>query len=77
MTKPPDSRGWGNVALAIIVAAYGASSIVHTSGFMAVYLAAVIIGSTARLPHRRSIIGFADGLLRLSVGIEDVADLEA
>lgn len=49
-------------ALAIIVAAYGASSIVHTSGFMAVYLSAVIIGSTARLPHRRSIIGFADGL---------------
>jgi potassium/hydrogen antiporter len=49
-------------ALAIIVASYGASSIVHTSGFMAVYLAAVIIGSTARLPHRRSIIGFADGL---------------
>ena len=49
-------------ALALLVASYGAATIIHTSGFIAVYLAAVIIGSTARLPHRRSIIGFADGL---------------
>jgi len=27
-----------------------------------VYLSAIIIGSTARLPHRKSIVGFADGL---------------
>jgi len=49
-------------ALALLVGSYGAATLVHVSGFMAVYLAAVIIGSTARLPHRRSIIGFADGL---------------
>lgn len=49
-------------ALALLVGSYGAATVVHVSGFMAVYLAAVIIGSTARLPHRRSIIGFADGL---------------
>lgn len=49
-------------ALALLVGAYGLASVAHTSGFLAVYIAAVIIGSAARLPHRRSIIGFADGL---------------
>ena len=49
-------------ALALLVAAYGLADLVHASGFLAVYIAAVIIGSTARLPNRRSIIGFADGL---------------
>jgi len=49
-------------ALALLVGAYGLASVVHTSGFLAVYVAAVFIGSAARLPHRRSIIGFADGL---------------
>jgi potassium/hydrogen antiporter len=48
--------------LTAIVMAYGAASVLGVSGFIAVYLAAVIIGSTARLPHRRSITGFADGL---------------
>ncbi len=49
-------------ALALLIGAYGLADVVHSSGFLAVYVAAVIIGSTARLPHRRSIIGFADGL---------------
>jgi cell volume regulation protein A len=49
-------------ALALLVAAYGLADLAHVSGFLAVYIAAVLIGSTARLPHRRSIIGFADGL---------------
>ena len=49
-------------ALALIALAYGLAAVVHASGFLAVYLAAVIIGSTARLPHRRSITGFADGM---------------
>jgi potassium/hydrogen antiporter len=49
-------------ALALLVVAYGAAAVLHLSGFIAVYLAAVLIGSAARLPHRRSIIGFADGL---------------
>ncbi len=49
-------------ALALIAFAYGAATVVHVSGFMAVYIAAVLIGSTARLPHKRSIVGFADGL---------------
>ena len=49
-------------ALALLIGAYGLADVVHSSGFLAVYVAAVIIGSAARLPHRRSIIGFADGL---------------
>jgi cell volume regulation protein A len=49
-------------AMALLVAAFGGAAVLHVSGFMAVYLAAVLIGSAARLPHRRSIIGFADGL---------------
>lgn len=53
-------------AIALIVAAYGLAAVLHASGFMAVYLAAVLIGSAARLPHRRSIVGFADGLAWVS-----------
>ena len=49
-------------ALAMLVGAYGLADVLHVSGFMAVYLAAVMVGSSKRLPHRRSIIGFADGL---------------
>lgn len=49
-------------ALAMLVAAYGAADLIHTSGFMAVYLAAVLVGSTRALPHKRSIVGFSDGL---------------
>jgi cell volume regulation protein A len=49
-------------ALALLIGAYGLADVVHSSGFLAVYVAAVVIGSAARLPHRRSIIGFADGL---------------
>jgi cell volume regulation protein A len=49
-------------ALAILIAAYGLADVLHASGFLAVYIAAVLIGSAPRLPHRRSIVGFADGL---------------
>lgn len=49
-------------ALALLVAAYGLADVLHASGFLAVYIAAIIVGSAPRLPHRRSIVGFADGL---------------
>ena len=49
-------------AMALLIATYGLAAVLHTSGFMAVYVAAVLMGSATRLPHRRSIIGFADGL---------------
>ncbi len=49
-------------ALALIVLSYGAASVLHSSGFMAVYISAILIGSARQLPHRRSILGFSDGL---------------
>jgi cell volume regulation protein A len=49
-------------ALALIVFSYGAASVLHASGFMAVYISAILIGSAKKLPHRRSILGFSDGL---------------
>ncbi len=48
-------------SLALIVAAYGAAGLAHSSGFMAVYVCAVLLGSS-RLPHRRSVLGFTEGL---------------
>jgi cell volume regulation protein A len=53
-------------AMALVVVAFGAASVLHVSGFMAVYVTAVLIGSAMRIPHRRSIIGFADGLAWIS-----------
>lgn len=41
--------------------AYGAASVLHTSGFIAVYLAGLVLGN-ARLPHRQTVRGFAEGL---------------
>ena len=53
-------------AMAMLIAAFAFADFMHVSGFMAVYIAAVFMGSAARLPHRRSIIGFADGLAWIS-----------
>lgn len=41
--------------------AYAVGAVAHASGFLAVYVTGVLLGN-ARLPHRRSILGFADGL---------------
>ena len=53
-------------AMAMLIAAFASAEFIHVSGFMAVYVAAVFMGSAAKLPHRRSIIGFADGLAWIS-----------
>lgn len=45
-----------------IVASYGVADLLHVSGFIAVYLAAVIVGSSSALPHQRAVKGFSDGL---------------
>jgi potassium/hydrogen antiporter len=45
-----------------IIAAYGVADLAHVSGFIAVYLAAVIVGSSDELPHQRAVRGFSDGL---------------
>ncbi|HEU0238922.1 MAG TPA: potassium/proton antiporter [Micromonosporaceae bacterium] len=45
----------------LTVLAYAVGALAHLSGFIAIYLAGVVLGN-ARLPHRQSILGFADGL---------------
>jgi cell volume regulation protein A len=52
-------------AVGMTVLAYAAGAVLHASGFLAVYVAAVVLGN-ARLPHRQAILGFADGLAWLA-----------
>lgn len=52
-------------AVGLTVFAYAAGVFVHASGFLAVYVAGLILGN-ARLPHRQAILGFADGLAWLA-----------
>jgi cell volume regulation protein A len=52
-------------AVGLTVLAYGAGSVAHASGFLAVYVAGVMLGN-ARLPHRQAILGFAEGLAWLA-----------
>lgn len=52
-------------AVGLTVLAYAAAAVLHASGFLAVYVAGVVLGN-ARLPHRRAILGFADGLAWLA-----------
>lgn len=48
-------------AVGLTLFAYAIGSLAHTSGFIAIYLAGIMLGN-ARLPHRQSILGFADGV---------------
>ena len=48
-------------SIAIAALAYGAADVAHGSGFMAVYLAGIVLG-TASLPAKRTIITFHQGL---------------
>ncbi len=52
-------------AVGFTVLAYAAGAVAHASGFLAVYVTGVVLGN-ARLPHRRAILGFADGLAWLA-----------
>jgi cell volume regulation protein A len=52
-------------AVGLTVLAYAGGAVAHASGFLAVYVAGVVLGN-ARLPHRRAILGFADGLAWLA-----------
>ena len=51
--------------LALIVASYGAATVARASGFLAVYVSALVLGN-ARLPHRPAIRGFAEGVAGLA-----------
>jgi len=57
----PSSGLYPLAVLALCVTAYGAAAVVHASGFLAVYLAALYLGN-ARLPHRPATRGFIEGM---------------
>jgi cell volume regulation protein A len=51
--------------LALCVLAFASADLVHTSGFVAVYLCGLVLGNAA-LPHRAASIGFAEGMASLA-----------
>ncbi|MGX1566218.1 potassium/proton antiporter [Streptomyces sp. NPDC055506] len=57
----PASGLYPIAVMAIATVAYAAGALAHGSGFLAVYLAAMVMGN-ARLPHWPATRGFADGL---------------
>ncbi|MFF7095202.1 potassium/proton antiporter [Streptomyces rubradiris] len=57
----PASGLYPIAVLAITVTAYAAGALAHGSGFLAVYLASMMLGN-ARLPHWPATRGFAEGL---------------
>jgi cell volume regulation protein A len=61
----PSSGLYPVAVLGLIVAVYGAASLASASGFLAVYVTAVVLGN-ARLPHHSATRGFAEGVGWLS-----------
>ncbi len=57
----PASGLYPIAVLALVVLAYGIAVVSHGSGFLAVYLSALVLGNV-RLPHRAAVRGFAEGL---------------
>ncbi len=57
----PASGLYPIAVLALIVASYGAAAQARASGFLAVYVSAVVLGN-ARLPHGPATRGFAEGV---------------
>ncbi|WP_435835207.1 potassium/proton antiporter [Streptomyces albus] len=57
----PASGLYPIAVLALCVLAYAGGAMAHGSGFLAVYVAALILGN-GKLPHRPAVRGFADGV---------------
>jgi cell volume regulation protein A len=57
----PASGLYPIAVMAVAIAAYAAGAISHGSGFLAVYLASLLLGN-AKLPHGPATRGFAEGL---------------
>ena len=57
----PASGLYPVAVIALTMLAYGVAAVLHTSGFAAVYVAALIMAASP-LPHRRSVLGFVEGL---------------
>jgi cell volume regulation protein A len=56
----PASGLYPIAVLALAAGAYGAAASLHGSGFLATYLACLVLGN-ARLPHSAAVRGFAEG----------------
>jgi potassium/hydrogen antiporter len=61
----PASGLYPIAVLSLCVLAYAGGATAHGSGFLAVYLTALLLGN-AKLPHRPAVRGFADGLAWLA-----------
>jgi cell volume regulation protein A len=61
----PASGLYPLAAVGLTVLAYGLGATLQASGFLAVYVAGVVLGN-ARIPHRPAVFGFADGVAWLS-----------
>src|SRR3954451_9593734 len=59
--KLPGDGIYPVATIAIAALAYGVSEVAHGSGFLAVYLTALALGS-ARIPARRTVVAFHQGL---------------
>jgi len=61
----PASGLYPIAVLSLAIGSYGAAVLLHASGFMAVYVSALVLGN-ARLPHRPATRGFAEGIAWLA-----------
>lgn len=61
----PSSGLYPIAVLALVVGSYGTASLARASGFLAVYLSALVLGNV-RLPHGPATRGFAEGLAWLA-----------
>jgi len=57
----PSSGLYPIAVLALCALAYGSGTALHVSGFLGVYVAALVLGN-ADLPHRQTVRGFAEGM---------------
>lgn len=57
----PASGLYPIAVMSLAVGAYASASLLHASGFLAVYVGAVVLGNS-RLPHRPATRGFAEGV---------------
>jgi cell volume regulation protein A len=57
----PASGLYPIAVLGLAVGAYGAADVAHASGFLATYVASLVLGNI-RLPHGAAVRGFAEGL---------------
>ncbi len=57
----PASGLYPVAVIALLMLSYGLAVVLHTSGFAAVYVTALMLAAS-QLPHRRVVLGFVEGL---------------